>query len=169
MNPTASISSGATASQEVALASNSKPQSTNSPKPIYISSGQTGYVLTFQQSDRPSGVVTEHKGERGDEQKWTIEYGDTPDIIALRNVANGKYLYCYEAKHGGKVGMGEKQWWKIMVIKYSPPGGCRLVPVDNPQQAFLTTLGSGVNKGSPSSASNRVNMSTNVSVSSRRD
>ena len=139
--------------------------STDSPKPIYISFGQTGYVLTFQQSDRPSGVVTEHKGERGDEQKWTIEYGDTPDIIALRNVTSGKYLYCYEAKHGGKVGMGEKQWWKITVVKYSPPGGCRLAPVGG--GAYLSSSDRGVSQGASSTASNQVNMTTSVSVSSR--
>jgi hypothetical protein len=168
-SPATSISSSGAASKEAnAIASSTTSQSQDSPKTIYISFGQTGYVLTYQQSDRPSGVVTEHKGERGNEQKWTIEYGDTPDIIALRNVANGKYLYCHEARSGGKVGTGEKQWWRITVVKYSPPGGCRLAPIDS-RETFLTSLDRGVDKGSPPSAGNQVNMTTNVSVSLRWD
>jgi hypothetical protein len=106
--------------------------STNSSKMFYLASVSNGHVLAHQENSRPSGVVVENKGDRGDEQKWTIEYGDDSNTVALKCAANGKYLHCFEGKSWGKVGTGDKQWWKISDADVTAPGACRIGPVDYP-------------------------------------
>jgi hypothetical protein len=89
----------------------------------------------------------ENKGDRGDEQKWTIEYGDEPNTIALKCAANDKYLHCFEGKSWGKVGTGDKQWWKISNDDVSAPGACRIGPVDFPDVYLNHHSGNTVRRG----------------------
>jgi hypothetical protein len=150
---------------------NTDPQSKDSPKTFYVSNAWVGVVLAFNKASVSylSDIVVQHKGDRGDVQKWTIEYGDEPDTIALQCVANGKYLNS-EAKLGGKVRVGDKQWWKMSVDKYTPPGGCRLSPlVESPQPAFMHYPGghTPVKRGG---SGDEVTMTVSgVSVCSRQD
>lgn len=47
-------------------------------------------------------------------QRWTIEYGDSPDTVAFRNVSNGEYL-CFSSgtiqTHANT--STTKQWWTL--------------------------------------------------------
>jgi hypothetical protein len=95
-----------------------------------------GHTLAYQESGRPSGAALEYRGDHDKEQKWMIEAGDEPNMVALKCVANGKYLHA-EPKKFGKVGTGDKQWWKILpggdegIIR--PLGSCRLHVAENPE------------------------------------
>ena len=114
---------------------------------FYLASVSNGHVLAHQENSRPSGVVVENKGDRGDEQKWTIEYGDEPNTVALKCVANDKYLHCFEGKSWGKVGTGDKQWWKISNDDVSAPGACRIGPVEYPDVFLNHHSGNTVRRG----------------------
>jgi len=126
------------------VASNSKPQNTE-PKTFYLHNAHRHYVVTYQNRGLPSGVVVEPKGRRNDEQKWTIEYGDGPDIIALRNVANGLYMRSDKPANYSNVGTGDKEWWKIS-FEDTPPRTFRLSPMvgSSPQPYFMEYSGEGV-------------------------
>jgi hypothetical protein len=133
--------------KEKLVASNTESQSTATPKTVYLSIANGGYVLALKENGRSIELISENVGDRGDEQKWAIEYGDEPSSIALRNVANGKYMCC-EAKRYGKVTTGDKQWWKMSVMKYTPPGACQLCPLPSTDDGFmLKGSGSAVSKG----------------------
>lgn len=119
----------------------------DSSKTFYLASVSNGHVLAHQENARPSGVVVENKGDRDDEQKWTVEYGDEPNTVALKCAANGKYLHCFEGKSWGKVGTGDRQWWKISDDDVSPPGACRLCPVDFPEIYLNHHSGNTVRRG----------------------
>ncbi|KAM0713459.1 hypothetical protein Q7P37_010421 [Cladosporium fusiforme] len=125
----------------------SSSYSMSDSKTFYISSVSNGHVLAHKADGRPSGVVAENKGDRGQEQNWTIEYGDEPNTIALKNAASGTYLHCQEPKSFGKVGTGDKQWWKISDDDVSPPGACRLCPVNNPDVFLNHHSGNHVRRG----------------------
>jgi len=101
-------------------------------KAFYISSVTQGHVLTSQPSGNPSGVVVQNKGEGGDREKWTVEVGDEPNVVALKNASNGQYLHANGGKSWAAVGTGEKQWWKISDDGVNAPGACRLSPVPYP-------------------------------------
>jgi hypothetical protein len=134
---------------------------------FYLASVSNGHVLAHQENGRPSGVVVENKGDRGDEQKWTIEYGDEPNTVALKCAANDKYLHCFEGKSWGKVGTGDKQWWKISNDDVSPPGACRIGPVDFPDVYLNHHSGNTVRRGA---AGTKVHMyKWEVSVPKERD
>jgi hypothetical protein len=121
--------------------------SSNSSTAFYLASVSNGHVLAHQENSRPSGVVVENKGDRGNEQKWTVEYGDEPNTIALKCAANDKYLHCFEGKSWGKVGTGDKQWWKISNEDVSAPGACRIGPVDFPDVYLNHHSGNTVRRG----------------------
>jgi hypothetical protein len=121
--------------------------STDSSKTFYLASVSNGHVLAHQEDSHPTGVVVENKGDRGDEQKWTVECGDESNTIALKCVANGKYLHCFEGKSWGKVGTGDKQWWKISDDNVTAPGACRIGPVDYPDVFLNHHSGNTVQKG----------------------
>ena len=141
--------------------------SSSSSKKFYLASVSNGHVLAHQENGRPSGVVVENKGDRGDEQKWTIEYGDESNTIALKCAANDKYLHCFEGKTGGKVGTGDKQWWKISNDDVSPPGACRIGPVDFPDVYLNHHSGDTVRRGA---SGTKVHMYRwEVSVRSKHD
>lgn len=94
------------------------------------------HALAYQASGRPSVVALESKGDHDEEQKWAIETGDEPNTVAIKYLADGKYLHAEPRKYG-KVGTGDKQWWKLL------PGGdegfirplssCRLQVVGEPE------------------------------------
>ena len=132
---------------EPSLTSHTESHSSNSSTTFYLASVSNGHVLAHQEDSRPSGVVVENKGDRGDEQKWTVEYGDELDTIALKCAASDKYLHCFEGKSWGKVGTGEKQWWKISNDDVSAPGACRIGPVDFPEVYLNHHSGDTVRRG----------------------
>lgn len=105
------------------------------PKPTYLSLVNPGYVLTYHESGRPSGVVMSHADSCGDDDKWIIEYGDEPNTVAIKSVSSGKYVVG-EPKHEGTVGTSDsKQMWLIEHDgdKVRPPGSYRLSMVGTPE------------------------------------
>ncbi|KAF1351946.1 hypothetical protein BDV97DRAFT_397007 [Delphinella strobiligena] len=55
------------------------------------------------------------------EQQWTIEYGDTSDIVAFQNVANGEYLFATAGAGYSQIKTSTtKQWWNLE--KYNATG-----------------------------------------------
>ena len=132
---------------EPSFTSHTESYSSNSSATFYLGSVSNGHVLAHQENSRPSGVVVENKGDRGDEQKWTVEYGDEPNTIALKCAANDKYLHCFEGKSWGKVGTGDKQWWKISNDDVSAPGAYRIGPVDFPDVYLNHHSGNTVRRG----------------------
>lgn len=128
----------------------SQPQSltmSNSNKPFYITSVSNGHVLSNQSNNLPSGVVAENRGDQGDEEKWTLEAGDEPNVIALKNASNGKYLHANGGGSWSTVGTGEKQWWRLSNDELSPPGACRLSPVPYPGVFLNHFQGQAARKG----------------------
>jgi hypothetical protein len=101
-------------------------------KAFYITSVSNGLVLAHQPSGKPSGVAVENKGDGGDREKWTVEAGDQPNVIALKNVSSGEYLHANDGKNWATVGTGAKQWWKISNDNVTAPGACGLSPVEYP-------------------------------------
>ena len=132
---------------EPSVTSYTESYSSSSSTTFYLASVSNGHVLAHQENSRPSGVVVENKGDRSDEQKWIVEYGDEPDTIALKCAANNKYLHCFEGKSWGKVGTGDKQWWKISNDDVSAPGACRIGPVDFPDVYLNHHSGNTVRRG----------------------
>jgi uncharacterized CHY-type Zn-finger protein len=135
---------------------------------FYVASVSNGLVLAHQENGRPSGVVAENKGDRGDEQKWTIEYGNETNIIALKCAANGKYLHCFEGKGFGKVGTGDKQWWRISDDEVTPPGACRLGSVDYPEYFLNHHNGDNVRKGNGGTKLHMYKWEVSVNLSPQR-
>jgi hypothetical protein len=107
-----------------------------SSKTFYVTSVRCGYILAQQESGSPSGVVLQNRDKFNDEHKWTVEQGNEPNIIALRSVANGRYMSCPQVKEYAKVDTGDKQWWRISNDGVIPPGACRFSPVDSPDYAL---------------------------------
>lgn len=106
-----------------------------STEPTYLVSVAKGLVVTHQQSGRPSDTVMERVGDRDEEQNWIVEGGDEPDTIALKNVANNKYL-TGEGKHYGKVTTADdKRLWRLEHDgdAVRPPGAYRLSLVGSPK------------------------------------
>lgn len=101
-------------------------------KAFYITSVSNGLVLAHQPSGKPSGVAVENKGDGGDREKWTVEAGDEPNVIALKNASNGEYLHANGGTNWSTVGTGAKQWWKISNDNVTAPGACGLSPVEYP-------------------------------------
>jgi hypothetical protein len=115
----------------------------SNPKTVYLVSACQGHVLAHAEKGR-SGVVAENRGCQGDEEKWVVEQGDEPDVVAFRCAANGKYLNAEPGRYN-YAGTGDRQWWKISFEEVRTPAGWpptnpRLVgwigldPFDNPIQ-----------------------------------
>jgi hypothetical protein len=114
----------------------------------YLVGVTTGHVLAQNTGDQQSsGVVLENKGEHDDEQKWTVEFGDRPDVVALKCVANGKYMNAPESSGQASVGLGEKQWWWISNESITPRGACHFHPLSSSYRRFLGTSNTAVAKG----------------------
>lgn len=96
----------------------------SSSKPVYIVSYSKGNVVTLRENNNPSTVVLEAAGAKGDEQKWILEFGEEPDMVALKCVANNKYLRVPEG-FAPPVQMGEKMWWKMGSNGVHVPGADR--------------------------------------------
>jgi hypothetical protein len=122
--------------------------STDKPNTVYLSSALRGLVLALKTNRSSTEVTTENITDRDEVQKWTVEYGDEPGTFALQSVANGEYLRCFEAKSNGKVGTGEKQWWKTSVTKYTPAGAFQIspLPLAGPKQCYLQERGAAIQK-----------------------
>lgn len=113
----------------------------------YLVSVGTGHVLAQNKGGHhPSGVVLENKGDHDDEQKWTVEFGDRPGVVALKCVANGKYMNSPEGSSQAYVGLGDKQWWWISNDLLTPDEACRfrLLKYSDP---YLYHQGKAVEKG----------------------
>lgn len=119
----------------------------DSTSTFYLGSTNRGYALSHQKSGNPSDLVLKYIGAHGDEQKWTVEFGDDPDTIALKNVANSKYLRCFDAASQGKVGTGEKQWWRVSRGRLTAPGHFRLSTINTPKTGYLYGLGRDMREG----------------------
>jgi hypothetical protein len=134
--------------KEKLVASDSKPQSKDIPKTFYLSSVNKGYVVAFKDKGRYGHeIVVENLGVRDAEQKWTVEYGDEPDTIALKNVATDKYLRCLQLKTGGEVGVGDIYCWKTSVGELTVPGACRIHAPGGRDRYFLKNVhGDGLRK-----------------------
>lgn len=57
-------------------------------------------------------------------QHWIIEPGDDENTIAIKSVADGRYLRNNEPQkiNWATIGMGEKQWWTLE--RGQTPGSC---------------------------------------------
>jgi len=106
----------------------------------------TGHVLAHYKEDLSRGIVLENKGDHDDEQKWTVEFGDEPDLVALKCVANGKYMNSLEGGKNEGVKLGDKQWWKMSNDGLTPNMACRFSLVSSPEQSIYTH-GSVLEKG----------------------
>jgi hypothetical protein len=102
-------------------------------KPVYLVSTAYGGVVTQQADGYPSGVVMERRGIKDDEQKWILEFGEEPDTVALKNVANDKYMSA-SGENYKPVGTGEKTWWKMWYSDVSTPGAFRLSVASGPDE-----------------------------------
>lgn len=110
----------------------------SSPKPVYLVNTWKSRVVTQHEKNYPSGVVLEHGGFKDAEQKWIPEFGEEPDTVALKSVANGKYLYSIGEKR--KIaGTGEKTWWKMSYDDVSISGAFRLSVVGYSDNMLLET------------------------------
>jgi hypothetical protein len=121
------------------------------PKPFYISLLNPGYVLTYQESGKPSGVVMSHADERGDEDKWTIEHDDESNTVAFKSVASCKYL-AGTPKQEGTVGTSdEKQWWNLEHDgdTVRAPGAYRLSMASAPEFSLRAWNSSSFKPGRP--------------------
>jgi hypothetical protein len=112
--------------------------SMSSSKPVYLVNSWKGRVVTQHEKNYPSGVVLEHAGFKGDEQKWIPEFGDEPDTVALKSVSNGKYMHAIGEQY--KIaGTGEKTWWKMSYDEVRIPGAFRLSVAGYPEAIVLET------------------------------
>ena len=116
-------------------------------KALYVTSVSNGLILANQPNSKPSGVVASNRGDKGDDEKWIIEAGDKPNVVALRNASNGKYLRAEGGRNGSKAGTGDKQWWTISSDRVLAPGACSLSPVDYPNVYLNHFQGRVVPKG----------------------
>lgn len=120
---------------------------TETSKAFYVTSVSNGLILANQPNSKPSGVVASNRGDKGDDEKWIIEAGDKPNVIALKNASNGKYLRAEGNRNGSKAGTGDKQWWTISSDRVLAPGACSLSPVDYPNVFLNHFQGRAVPKG----------------------
>jgi hypothetical protein len=133
--------------REALVGSNAKPQSKYSSETFYFTATKHSGVLSHKANNYPSVVVFKYNDKR-EEEKWDIVYGDEPDTIALKCVAVGKYLRCFKAEQQGKVGLGDRQWWRMSNNDLTSPGAFTLAPVDSPKFS-LTCAGYSITKGDP--------------------
>jgi hypothetical protein len=112
----------------------------SSPKPMFVSMLRDGFVMTYR-DDESDKIRVGHAGDRGDNDKWILETGEEPNTVALKCVANGKYL-TGERKHYGKVSLrDEKEWWEIYreTDRNWPPGSFALCMVGSPENCLCVS------------------------------
>lgn len=112
----------------------------SSQKPVYLVSTQGGGVVTKQADNYPSGAVIELTGVKDDEQKWIPEFGEEPDTVALKNVANNQYLTA-SGENYKPVNTGEKTWWKMWYSDVRAPGAFRLSVIGSPKENCIEVQG----------------------------
>jgi hypothetical protein len=109
--PAAPMPATSATPKEKLVASNTESQSTGTSNAFYFTATRNPGVLSYKEDKRPR--VLFKWNDEGAEQKWDIEIGDEPNVVALKCVAAGKYLRCLKAKHSGEVALGDKQWWRM--------------------------------------------------------
>lgn len=124
-------------------------------KEFYLASVSYGQVLSYQAKGVPSTLTAQVKGDQDKPQKWTVEVGEQPNIVALKNSATGTYLHCFDPRNGGRVGLGELQWWMFDNTEVNPPGAFRFYPVQHPGMCLNHHGGGRVN---PHSYGQKVHM-----------
>lgn len=97
-----------------------------SQKPVYLVSSNQGGVITQQASNYPSGAVMEYGGIKDKEQKWIPEFGEEPDTVALKCLANDQYMTIGEGTFASINTGAEKTWWKMSYNGFRSPGTFRL-------------------------------------------
>jgi hypothetical protein len=113
------------------------------PKPTYLSCVFQGYVLTYQESGKPVGVSVGHAGDRGDAEKWLVEYGEEPNTVALKSLVTGKYLTAEPNKYRADVTVRDEiQWWDVEHDgdHVRPPGAYRLSLPGASKKYFMGAL-----------------------------
>jgi hypothetical protein len=123
------------------------PIMADSNQAFYVTSVSNGLILANQPNSRPSGVVAAHCGDKSEGEKWIVEAGDKPNVVALKNASNGQYLHAEGGRNGSKAGTGDKQWWTISRDRVLAPGACSLSPVDYPNVFLNHFQGRPVPKG----------------------
>ncbi|KAF9734006.1 hypothetical protein PMIN06_005162 [Paraphaeosphaeria minitans] len=98
---------------------------------FYITSVAHGMVLARSPNGQPSGVVAQNRGDQDAPQKWLVERGSEPNIVALRCASTNDYLHANGGASWATVGTGAKQWWKVDAVNVTAPGACRLSPVEH--------------------------------------
>jgi hypothetical protein len=111
---------------------------------MYLQSLTAGFVLTYRDEEKTDMIRVGFVGDRGDNDKWTLECGDESDTVAIKLVLKGQYLTC-DRRHGGRVFLRNgKDWWKIThrTDKHWPPGSYAICPVDSPKYYLNVAEGS---------------------------
>lgn len=108
----------------------------SSQKPVYLLSAWKGRAVTQHEKRYPCGVVVEHAGFKDVEQKWLPEFGEEPDTVAIKSVANGEYLTA-PAQYYKDATTGEKTWWKMSYDEVRIPGAFRLSFAGSPEKTCL--------------------------------
>jgi hypothetical protein len=141
------------------------------PKTFYVTTSNQGYPLTLNGEGSASGVTIANTTDYNKAHEWIVEHADKqqlaalrklvavetedePNVVALKSVANGKYLYGGSYQEHGAVGTGPRQWWRIARDRVAAPGACRLdlyAYHGAPREYSLSWGGSDIQKGQPGS------------------
>jgi hypothetical protein len=138
------------------------------PKTFYVTSVNQGFPLTLKKSGSPSGAVVTNTGDYNDTHEWSVEHcdeqqiatirrsatvkpGDEPNVVALKSIANGKYLFCSGNQDRAAVTTGPRQWWLMSRDGVTAPGACRLDLIGSAGFS-LGWIGSDMQESHPGSA-----------------
>jgi hypothetical protein len=136
-------------------------------KTFYVTSSNQGYPLTLNGGGTSSGVVLENTNDYKKHHEWVVEHADQeqlaalkkasvvkpedePNVVALKSVASGKYMFCSSPKELAGVGTSSRQWWKMTRDGVTAPGAWRLDLFGSsraPQEYSLSWDGSDIQKG----------------------
>lgn len=119
------------------------------PEPLYLTTLDHGYVLTYNESGKPWPLTAGYGGDGGEGEKWLVEHGDEPDTIALKSVVDGKYITGDPKDRGSVSTTDTKQWWKMEHdgVLVRPPGSYRLHLVGSPKYFLKVDPASSIRPG----------------------
>nr|OQO20658.1 hypothetical protein B0A51_11017 [Rachicladosporium sp. CCFEE 5018] len=75
---------------------------------IYIIAVGGGTVVT-----KANNGLFDKNANGSSSQHWTVEYGESENIVAFQNAETGQWLRCFAGNGYGKIDTGEKQWWTL--------------------------------------------------------